>query len=82
MFLSQNKSISRYNENDFIVTRLNVSESFSYKTNSHVRIENDRVILINKDIGSYIKTNNDNILITCDSYNTLDFLKAFFYKSQ
>lgn len=70
MFLCQNKSILRYNENDFIVTRLRVSEFFSYKTNSHVRIENDRVILINKDIGSYIKTNNDNILITCDSHNT------------
>lgn len=64
MFLRHNTNILRCGESDFIVTVRQGDEYHHSYANRHVRIKDMKATLINRDIGQYIKTNNENILIT------------------
>lgn len=62
MLLEYNKNILRCGENDFIVTVHQGDEYFSC-VNKHIRIKNMKATIINENVGKYLKTNNENILI-------------------
>lgn len=69
MFLGYNKNILRCGENDFIVTVRQGNEYHWHDANKHIRIKDMKAILINKDIGEYSRTNDENILIIGGMFN-------------
>lgn len=69
MFLGYNTYIERFGENDFIVTVRNGDEYHYHYANRHIRIKDKKATVINKDIGEYVKTNDENILIIAGNFN-------------
>lgn len=63
MFIGYNSHITRCGENDFIVTVRQGDEYHTHYAIKHIRLDGLKASFVNQDIGSYSKSNNENILI-------------------